>query len=148
SLYKDGARMFAVFGLEPIGCSPNSIEIYGRDFSGCVLKLNQAAELFNGKLEAVVNELNKNLSYAELRYLNPTPSGSFGTIGIVELEKTCCETENGSKTSGRMLCRKNSEACNNPERYLYWDGHHHTELWHELSARAAYEILRTLAPKK
>ncbi|OMO95509.1 Lipase, GDSL [Corchorus capsularis] len=148
SLHEDGARMFAVFGLEPIGCSPNSIEIYGRNFSGCVLKLNQAAELFNGKLEAVVNELNKNLSYAKLRYLNHTPPGSFESIGIKELEKTCCETEYGSKTSGRMLCRKNSETCIHPEQYLYWDGHHHTELWNKLSARVAYEILRTLVPKK
>ncbi|KAE8672080.1 hypothetical protein F3Y22_tig00111852pilonHSYRG00027 [Hibiscus syriacus] len=84
-LYDNGARKFAVYGIEEIGCTPFVISVYGTNGSDCVVKLNEGATLFNDRLKPLVNQLNKNLTDAKFTYLNPSgsPAGLAGSFAFV-----------------------------------------------------------------
>ncbi|OMO94930.1 Lipase, GDSL [Corchorus olitorius] len=139
SLYNDGARKFAVYGLEPIGCSPNAIQNFGTNGSLCVDKINIAAGFFNERLRQLVGELNKNLTDAKFTYLNPFPNLlDIALSGIINVREPCC------KTGGEQipqLCVPNTVPCNNRNQYLFWDRIHPTEAWSCLTARTAYQSL-------
>ncbi|KAE8672079.1 hypothetical protein F3Y22_tig00111852pilonHSYRG00026 [Hibiscus syriacus] len=121
-LYDNSARKFAVYGLPPIGCTPNAISLYGTtNGSPCVDKLNQAAVLFNEKLTALVYQLNNNLTHAKFTYLNP-PGSPIDPAEIVK-NGTCCKTGGGAGE----LCIRNSKPCSNPKKHIFWDGVHLTE---------------------
>ncbi|KAA3471593.1 GDSL esterase/lipase [Gossypium australe] len=129
TLYNNGARKFAVYGLSLIGCAPSAILEYGTNGSFCVDKLNNAAALFNERLMPLINQLNNGLPYAKFTYLSPSPdSTTFVTNG------TCCTIGGG----GGELCLKNSTPCRNRGRFLFWDGFHPTEAWNEKVAERAY----------
>ncbi|TYI68615.1 hypothetical protein E1A91_D08G100900v1 [Gossypium mustelinum] len=72
-LYKTGARIFALFGLGQLGCTPNAIATHGTNGSLCVTKLNDAAFLFNQRLIPLVMALNSKLTDAKFTYLNYSP---------------------------------------------------------------------------
>ncbi|TYH04683.1 hypothetical protein ES288_A08G026200v1 [Gossypium darwinii] len=129
TLYNNGARKFAVYGLSLIGCAPFAISEYGTNGSFCVDKLNNAAALFNERLMPLIHQLNNDLPYAKFTYLTPSPnSTTFVTNG------TCCTIGGG----GGELCLKNSKPCSNRGRFLFWDGFHPTEAWNEKVAERAY----------
>ncbi|TYI12962.1 hypothetical protein ES332_A08G025100v1 [Gossypium tomentosum] len=129
TLYNNGARKFAVYGLSLIGCAPFAISEYGTNGSFCVDKLNNAAALFNEMLMPLIHQLNNDLPYAKFTYLTPSPnSTTFVTNG------TCCTIGGG----GGELCLKNSKPCSNRGRFLFWDGFHPTEAWNEKVAERAY----------
>ncbi|KAK5810574.1 GDSL esterase/lipase At1g29660-like [Gossypium arboreum] len=129
TLYNNGARKFAVYGLSLIGCAPFAISEYGTNGSFCVDKLNNAAALFNERLMLLIHQLNNDLPYAKFTYLTPSPnSTTFVTNG------TCCTIGGG----GGELCLKNSKPCSNRGRFLFWDGFHPTEAWNEKVAERAY----------
>ncbi|MBA0736564.1 hypothetical protein Gogos_010102, partial [Gossypium gossypioides] len=73
-LYKTGARIFALFGLGQLGCTPNAIATHGTNGSLCVTKLNDAAFLFNQRLIPLVMALNSKLTDAKFTYLNYSPT--------------------------------------------------------------------------
>ena len=75
-LYKYGARMVALVGLGQIGCTPNSITTYGTNGSACVDYMNDAVQLFNGKLVKLVDQINSNFSDAKFIYINSFGMGS------------------------------------------------------------------------
>ncbi|CAN1329541.1 GDSL esterase/lipase At1g29660 [Linum perenne] len=72
-LYGLGARKIAVFPVGQIGCIPFSIQTFGTDGSptGCAEKINDAANIFNGHLKSVLDNLNRVLIGAELVYIGP-----------------------------------------------------------------------------
>ncbi|KAG8484986.1 hypothetical protein CXB51_021588 [Gossypium anomalum] len=129
TLYNNGARKFAVYGLSLIGCAPFAISEYGTNGSFCVDKLNNAAALFNERLMPLIHQLNNGLPYAKFTYLSPSPnSTTFVT------NDTCCTIGGG----GGELCLKNSKPCSNRGRFIFWDGFHPTEAWNEKVAQRAY----------
>lgn len=65
-----GARKVAVFGLGPIGCTPASIKVYGRNGIKCVEFMNDAVQLFNEKLKSLVDEFNAKFHDAKFTYIN------------------------------------------------------------------------------
>ncbi|GMI74208.1 hypothetical protein like AT5G45670 [Hibiscus trionum] len=129
TLYDNGARKFAVYGIGGIGCTPYIISAIGPDDSGCVDKFNEGATLFNDRLKPLVNQLNKNLTGAKFTYLNP----SGNPAGLV-INGTCCEMGGG----GGELCLPNSTPCGKPRRYVFWDGVHPAEAWNKIVAESAY----------
>ncbi|XVE98810.1 hypothetical protein REPUB_Repub03eG0140700 [Reevesia pubescens] len=137
TLYDDGARKFAVYGLGQIGCTPNSIRVHGTNGSLCVDKLNMAATLFNNRLMPLIKELNRNLTDAKFTYLNPAPNPVVLLKFVTNA--SCCKTGGG----GGELCLRNSKPCSNRCRYLFWDGVHQTDAYNEVLARIAY---RTISP--
>ncbi|XWS70962.1 hypothetical protein CRYUN_Cryun03dG0095900 [Craigia yunnanensis] len=133
TLYDNGARKFALYGLGYIGCTPDATATYGTNGSLCVDKLNIAATLFNNRLMPLVKELNGNLTDAKFSYLNPSPKpvdlSSFVRNG------SSCQTGGG----GGELCVRNSKPCSNRSQYLFWDGVHPTDAYNEVVAKSAYQ---------
>ncbi|KAE8667016.1 GDSL-like Lipase/Acylhydrolase superfamily protein, putative isoform 2 [Hibiscus syriacus] len=136
-LYDNGARKFAVFGVPPIGCTPNAISLYGTNGPPCVDILNQAAVLFNEKLQQLIRELNKSLIKAKFTYLNP-PGAPVDIEEIVKMG-ACCKTGGGAGE----LCVRNSKPCSDSKKHIFWDGVHITECQMEIMAQNAYSSNNT-----
>lgn len=62
-------------GIGPIGCTPSATANYDTKGNLCVDEMNEAANIFNHKLQSLVNILNEDLTDAKFVYLN--------TYGIV-----------------------------------------------------------------
>lgn len=65
-----GARRIAVLGLPPIGCVPSQRTIGGGIQRKCSEKANEAAKLFNNKIAAKIDSLNKQLPDLKLVYFD------------------------------------------------------------------------------
>ncbi|OMO71723.1 Lipase, GDSL [Corchorus capsularis] len=136
SLYNDGARKFALYGVGLIGCPPYTREVYGTIGSVCVDKLNAAANLFNERLMPLVEELNRDFTDAKFTYLNPSPTViDYALSGIVNFLGSCCEIGGG----GGELCVVNSKPCIFRNQYIFWDGVHPSEAMNKLTAGIAYQ---------
>lgn len=59
----------ALFGVGPIGCSPNALA-QSRDGRTCVARINSANQLFNNGLKSLVDQLNSQLPDAKFIYVN------------------------------------------------------------------------------
>ncbi|KAL4340748.1 hypothetical protein GQ457_08G022500 [Hibiscus cannabinus] len=132
-LYDTGARKFAVYGVEPIGCTRFAISKYGTNGSLCVDRLNKAATLFNDRLRPLIDQLNNNLTDAKFTYLHPT--GTAADLAPFVTNSSCCIIER----RGGQLCLRNSQPCGRPKRYVFWDALHPTEAWNEIVATSAYD---------
>lgn len=69
-LYALGARRFAVFSAPPIGCVPSLRTLLGGILRDCADDPNQAATLFNSKLSARLDHLNKNHPHSNFIYID------------------------------------------------------------------------------
>ncbi|XP_057974829.1 GDSL esterase/lipase EXL3-like [Malania oleifera] len=135
-LYKLGARRIAVFGAPPLGCLPSRRTLSGGLLRECSEEYNQAGQLFNSKLSAKLDSLNRDLPRARMVYIdiyNPlldliqNPSKS----GFEVVDKGCCGT---GTIEVVVLCNElNPFTCSNVSRYIFWDSYHPTE--------KAYKIL-------
>ncbi|KAL3501117.1 hypothetical protein ACH5RR_035566 [Cinchona calisaya] len=139
-LYKLGARAFWIHNTGPIGCLPFFVITYppkagDADQNGCIVSKNKVAQQFNNQLKAKVSTLRHRLEDATIIYVDiysakyslisnakdygfPRPlEYCCGKIGIVD----CGEKEivNGTEVYGT--------SCNDPARYISWDGIHYTE---------------------
>lgn len=85
--------MVALAGLGRIGCTPNSISVYGAsNGSACVDYMNNAVQFFNKKLVTLVDQFNSYFVDAKFIYINsygmgsgdPTAAGNnlFGNVFI------------------------------------------------------------------
>ncbi|VVA39375.1 PREDICTED: GDSL [Prunus dulcis] len=135
-LYALGARRIGVFSAPPIGCLPSQRTLGGGILRDCVEKPNQAAMLFNSKLSAELDDLNKNLPNSNLVYvdiynplldliINPT------NYGFEIADKGCCGS---GKLEVSILCNEfEPETCTDDSNYVFWDSYHPSE--------AAYKII-------
>ena len=69
-IYALGARRIAVFSAPPIGCVPSQRTLAGGLHRGCADKYNEAAKMFNSKLTAKLDSLNKNLPNSRIVYID------------------------------------------------------------------------------
>lgn len=60
-----GARRFVVYGVGPIGCTPN--QLAGQN---CADRVNQMVVLFNSALRSLIIDLNLHLTGAYLAYVD------------------------------------------------------------------------------
>ncbi|MBA0773827.1 hypothetical protein Gotri_009080 [Gossypium trilobum] len=134
TLYNNGARMFALFGIGAIGCTPNAMAVHGTNGSACVEKMNTAAQLFNERLIPLVDELNSNSTDAKFTYLNPTGASAANSLGFTVANASCCDIG-----SGGDLCIPGSEPCGDRSRYVFWDAVHTSDAWNEVIAVEAYD---------
>ncbi|KAL4282149.1 hypothetical protein GQ457_03G044930 [Hibiscus cannabinus] len=133
TLYNDGARMLALFGIGSIGCTPNAMAIHGTDGSTCVEKMNSAAQLFNERLITLVDELNSNFTDAKFTYLNPSGISSTNSLVFTVANTSCCEIGSNGE-----LCVPGSEPCGERSQYVFWDAFHPSDAWNEIIAAEAY----------
>ncbi|CAI9087873.1 OLC1v1022059C1 [Oldenlandia corymbosa var. corymbosa] len=136
TLYNYGARKFALFGLGPSGCTPFELNLYPTNT--CVKAVNEAVQLFNGKLLKLVDDLNKRLPRAKFIYLNVWALQSLdpALIGIQIVNMPCCEV-----TSSTGLCKNGKQPCPMRLFNLFYDDFHPSETVNILTATRAYNML-------
>ncbi|KAL1216857.1 GDSL esterase/lipase [Cardamine amara subsp. amara] len=118
SLYDMGARKFAVMGTLPLGCLPGARTLIGNVM--CEFFTNQAADMFNKKLSAEMDNLGASFPGAKFMYIdmyNPliglinNPMAS----GFLDGRDGCCCTPTSIIP------------CLDASRYVFWDIAHPTE---------------------
>ncbi|KAI6682596.1 hypothetical protein NL676_036477 [Syzygium grande] len=139
TLYLYGARKVAVIGLGLIGCTPAEIKRYGTNGSVCVDKINNAAILFNNRLQPLVDEFNSNLSDAKFTYINMFAISTTGpgTAGLIS-NASCCNVVEELGT-----CVPFETPCSNRSSYVFYDDFHPTEVVNLGFAARAYNALLT-----
>ncbi|KAL1188733.1 GDSL esterase/lipase EXL1 [Cardamine amara subsp. amara] len=130
TLYGYGARRILLFGAPPIGCVPSQRTVAGGPERNCVVRFNDASQLFNTKLSANVDVLSRTLPDAKVVYID---------IYDPLLELIVNPQEYGFKVSNKGCCGTGlievTALCNNytaavcPRRsdYVFWDSFHPTE---------------------
>ncbi|KAG5562509.1 hypothetical protein RHGRI_005288 [Rhododendron griersonianum] len=143
TLYKDGARKVALFGLGEIGCTPAEMTNYGTNGTACVEVIDEDVQLFNEGLSSLVDELNNNLTDSEFIFVNITEisTGDASAYGITNANASCCVE---SSSTGKGLCAPDLAPCSNRTLYAYWDGFHPTEVANLFLATGAYNALAPL----
>ncbi|KAI3416687.1 Lipase_GDSL domain-containing protein [Psidium guajava] len=136
-LYLYGARKVAVMGLGLIGCTPAEISRFGTNGSLCVDKINDAAILFNNRLQPLVDEFNSNLPDAKFTYINNFAISTTGpgTAGLIS-NATCCEVDEELGT-----CVPFKTPCSNRSSYVFYDAFHPTEVVNLGFAARSYNAL-------
>ncbi|KAK6158003.1 hypothetical protein DH2020_005317 [Rehmannia glutinosa] len=144
TLYNFGARKVSISGLGPLGCIPEELA-RGTNGSACVDVINDAVQLFNDKLELLVNDLNRNFTDAKFIYidaldLKPEELFSLVRSGISILSKPCCKVSN---STGQ--CVSGLPTCPVRDLHVFFDNFHPTELIHKAVGTAAYtEFLKVI----
>ncbi|ESR38638.1 GDSL esterase/lipase EXL3 [Citrus sinensis] len=136
-LYGVGARRIGVLSLPPIGCVPVQRTLNGGIARGCSDFANQAAQIYNSKLQSVVDSLSKEFPDSRFVYFdiyNPLNSliQNPPQYGFEVADKGCCGTGNLEVS---ILCNRLEDAatCPDASKYIFWDSYHPTE--------KAYKIL-------
>lgn len=137
TLYLYGARKVAVIGLGLLGCTPAKISRFGTNGSVCVDEINNAAILFNNKLQPLVNEFNSNLPDAKFTYINTLAISTTGpgTGGLIS-NAPCCEVDEELFT-----CIPFTTPCPDRSLYVFYDGFHLTDIVNQGFASRAYNAL-------
>ncbi|KAL9246525.1 hypothetical protein vseg_020047 [Gypsophila vaccaria] len=140
-LYRLGARRFLIHNIGPLGCLPAITEMYQSypekwDEIGCVRPFNQVVQEFNQLLKAKASELRTKhqdltLFYVDMYSAKYSLSQDANQHGFIDPLGYCCKD-----------CRKYYmplwtrdvvnetvvyEACDDPSKYISWDGSHYTE---------------------
>ncbi|KAI3515148.1 hypothetical protein L1887_13900 [Cichorium endivia] len=146
-LYDDGARNFWIHNTGPLGCLAQNIAKFGTDPSkldalGCVSTHNQAANLFNIQLHALVTKLqaqysDANMTHVDVFKIKSNLIANYSKYGFEQPTAACCgyggpplnyniqiacgqtKTINGSSIT--------TTVCNDTTEYVNWDGIHYTE---------------------
>ncbi|CAN0880679.1 GDSL esterase/lipase At1g28600, partial [Linum grandiflorum] len=142
-----GAVNILIPGNFPIGCLPFYLTKFNTSNSeaydpstGCLKWLNQLASYHNELLQSELNavrQLHPNVNIVYVDYYNAAlhiyrSPNRFGFGG--ETLKGCCEGE------GSVQCGSPSvKPCDDPSKYVNWDGLHFTEATYRLIAKGIME---------
>ncbi|GAU13613.1 hypothetical protein TSUD_347170 [Trifolium subterraneum] len=151
-LYNLGGRTFLVLNLAPVGCYPSFLVELPHNSSdldefGCMVSYNNAVADYNNMLKESLKQTRENLSDASVVYVDtstvllelfqhPTSHGlEYGT-------KACCGYGGGEYNfDPKVYCGNTKEidgkkvtatACDEPYKYVSWDGIHATEAANKL----------------
>uniref|UniRef100_A0A7N0ZQY9 GDSL esterase/lipase EXL3 n=1 Tax=Kalanchoe fedtschenkoi TaxID=63787 RepID=A0A7N0ZQY9_KALFE len=137
NLYEMGARRIGVLSAPPIGCLPSQRTLGGA-FQGrpCIESYNQAAKLYNSKLQRVIDSFNtKNTDarahvfdiYNPIFDLVQNPAKN----GFEVVDRGCCGT---GDIEVSVLCNRLNplQTCSDPTKYIFWDSYHPTETAYKL----------------
>ncbi|KMT03851.1 hypothetical protein BVRB_8g188230 [Beta vulgaris subsp. vulgaris] len=131
TLYQNGARKVAIFGLGPIGCTLGQVK-RNHPWGFCVDSINIAVYLFNIKLRTLVAELNRVFHDAKFTFINIQNMVVGPLEGVFVLNSPCCQLR------GDFMCKESSSYCNNRNRYYFWDGYHPTEAVQKIFGARAF----------
>ncbi|GAB2284713.1 hypothetical protein Dimus_019166 [Dionaea muscipula] len=146
-LYQLGARKLSLGGLPPMGCLPLERTTNLLLGGGCNEGYNNVANNFNGKLNDLVQELNKELKGARVVFSNPynilleiikKPS----SFGFESAAVACCAT---GLFEMSYLCNQNNPfTCSDANKFIFWDSFHPTE---KTNSIASTHLLQTSLAK-
>ncbi|KAD5960293.1 hypothetical protein E3N88_11765 [Mikania micrantha] len=127
-IYELGARKIGVFGAPPIGCLPSQRTLDGGGLRLCVEEYNQAAQLYNKKLQPEIEYLNSTLARSRIVFIdiyNPLLAIIENPLqyGLEVVDRGCCGTGN---VEVAVLCNKLVPTCLDDSKYLFWDSYHPT----------------------
>lgn len=131
TLYNSGARKIAVYDLGKLGCTPAALIMYNA--TECVQEINKAVDIFNTKLESLVDDLNAKLpgaSYTLIK-ISAIQASSPLPAGIIA-SSTCC------KLRSDFQCEPNTPPCAIRDLYAFFDGYHPTEVINKIGATISY----------
>lgn len=99
-LYKEGARVFWIHNMDPIGCLPFSVMLYqpkahNLDQNGCVKPQNEMAKEFNRLLKDKVSQLRTQLPSAAITYVD-VYSAKYALISDAKNQGNCRPTSHQS----------------------------------------------------
>ncbi|KAG2654931.1 hypothetical protein PVAP13_1NG559000 [Panicum virgatum] len=127
-LYDLGARRVLVQGVGPIGCVPAELALHSLDGS-CDRELQRAAEMYNPRLMALLEELNArygggvfvgvNMQRIHNDFIEDPKAYGFETA-----TQACCGQ---GRFNGMGLCTMVSNLCADRDTYVFWDAFHPTE---------------------
>ncbi|KAK9071878.1 hypothetical protein SSX86_008308 [Deinandra increscens subsp. villosa] len=128
-IYALGARRIGVFGAPPLGCLPSQRTLGGGVLSMCVEEQNQAAQLYNSKLQPHIEYLNSTLAQSRIVFVDiydPLLAIIENPLqyGIQVVDKGCCGTGN---IEVAILCNHLLPTCDDDSKYLFWDSYHPTD---------------------
>ncbi|XP_014517949.1 GDSL esterase/lipase At5g45670 [Vigna radiata var. radiata] len=132
---KYGARKVLLFKLGSIGCNPYTRATFTRDGRGCARQLNDAASLFDRKLESEVERLNKNELSSKAKFV---VVNSETNTGFTDADTPCCPTVQN------FTCVPNGIPCSNRDEFRFYDGIHGTENTNRFTAGIVIQALRSL----
>ncbi|KAL2608909.1 hypothetical protein R1flu_027482 [Riccia fluitans] len=156
-LYEEGARNLMVFNLNPQGCQPQFLTLFGdldpeRDENGCLASYNNVVRVFNSRLWGAVETLRTDLKdstffYADFYGICKEAFDNPQKFGFAP-EKTlisCCGTGGPYKYNPIARCGYQgifngnwvdvTSPCEKPSEYISWDGVHFTEAFYRHAAR-------------
>ncbi|CAA7399680.1 unnamed protein product [Spirodela intermedia] len=135
NLYGQGARKIGFMGIPPLGCVPADRTFFGGPQRDCSEELNQASQLFNDALAVELHRLShelpgSNLIYVDIYTLMIDVIQRPTHYGFEEATKGCCGTGNleASVTCNSLM----ASTCEDPTKYVFWDGYHPTETAYRL----------------
>lgn len=140
NLYNYGARKFALIGVGAVGCSPNELAQNSRDGKTCVSKINDANQIFNGRLRGLVDQFNNANDDAKFIFINAY--GIFQDLinrpsayGFRVTNAGCCGV---GRNNGQITCLPYQTPCQNRDEYVFWDAFHPTEAANTVIAKRSY----------
>ncbi|XP_072060494.1 GDSL esterase/lipase At1g28580 isoform X2 [Arachis hypogaea] len=145
-----GAQTLLVPGNFPLGCSFFYLNIYHTtdmgeyDHAGCLKWLNKVAKDYNKKLYAELNRLqvlhpHTNIIYADYYHAAYSLYQSPSLFGFTNsTHDACCVPENVNNNYDSSVRCGDPEviACDDPSKYISWDGVHLTEAAYKWIAKA------------
>ncbi|KAI3724485.1 hypothetical protein L2E82_36264 [Cichorium intybus] len=128
-IYQLGARRIGVFGAPPIGCLPSQRTLGGGGLRVCADRYNQAANLYNHKLQQELKLLNRTHAHSRIVYLNiydPILAIIQNPLkyGLEVVDRGCCGTGNIEVS---ILCNRLLPTCADDSKYFFWDSYHPTD---------------------
>ncbi|KAM0043525.1 putative triacylglycerol lipase [Helianthus debilis subsp. tardiflorus] len=146
-LYVLGARKILVTATGPLGCAPSVIAL--RSSKGeCATELQQAADLFNPQVTAMIGLLNKKLGSnvfisVEAHHIFYDFITKPKAFGFEVTNKACCGQ---GRYNGLGLCTALSNLCPDRAKYVYWDGYHPTERANRLVVQEIFNGTKYMKP--
>ncbi|GFP98167.1 acetylajmalan esterase [Phtheirospermum japonicum] len=138
-----GALQIVVPGNFPIGCIPFALNAFASNDStaydeiGCIRSLNNLAIYQNNNLQVALNSLRREFPSVDILYadyynafltiLRQAPILGFDRRTLL---KPCCRSGEFNPVSPQFCGGPGVPVCNDPNRYIHWDGLHLTEAAH------------------
>ncbi|KAJ6814430.1 GDSL esterase/lipase-like [Iris pallida] len=136
-----GARTLVVPGNFPIGCVPMYLKKFQSESeddydlrTGCIKWLNEFSEYHNSMLLKELDRLRQQHPYATIIYADYYKAAlsiyrSPSSFGINVTLRACCGSGDGPYNNNVVIScgSKTSNLCDDPSRYVSWDGIHLTE---------------------
>ncbi|KQJ92475.1 GDSL esterase/lipase At1g71250 [Brachypodium distachyon] len=127
-LYEAGARRVAVLAVGPLGCAPRVMWeglhlVDNNAGGGCVEEANELVQAYNGRVEAVLDELRPSLPGADLVFCDVYKAvmemiSNPGAYGFEEAREACCGL---GPFGGTIGCLTREMACPTPQGHIWWD---------------------------
>lgn len=151
----EGARFFWIHNAGPVGCSPYLVRfcqlthIPGCQFDqyGCVKSQNDAAQVYNSQLKDMVSQIrathpNATFTYVDVYSAKYNLITQAKNLGFEDPMKICCGSFNDQYVAcgerefdGNGTMTGSNTACENPSKYISWDGKHYTEAANQFLAK-------------